>query len=255
MCWHSAYPHQPYVDTLYVIYHHANADQTFGAKLNFVGLRNEIPELVWSHRPSAINMPHLWIFNNYCPAFSHKTTYSGRKFAILIIAGKQKWAKATKVNTKQILIVIVNFDWCEDDLPTAMQGICGMLLYLTHVGVIVSISVRINKWLSGMFSSCSQPIKANKIISCRTRDSQHPIRIFSNKEMTTNMTSTHVRRIGNSRFSTFSNNRSNKKTTTSDLPISTHVCHPYELIVNCKFPLHGVRNFRFPNNIQSKQQQ
>ena len=23
----------------------------------------------------------------------------------------------------------VDFDWCEDDLPTGMQGICGMLLY------------------------------------------------------------------------------------------------------------------------------
>ena len=34
----------------------------------------------------------------------------------------------------------------------------------THVGVIVGVSVRINKWSRGMFGSCSQPIKANKII-------------------------------------------------------------------------------------------
>ena len=54
-----------------------------------------------------------------------------------------------------------------------------------------------------MFGSCSQPIKAIKIISCGTRDSQHGVR--------------------NSRFSTFSKNRSNKKTTTYDSPISTRV--------------------------------
>ena len=46
-----------------------------------------------------------------------------------------------------------------------------------------------------MFGSCSQPIKANKISSCGTRDSQHPIRTAAtDKEMTTNTISTRVRR-------------------------------------------------------------
>ena len=35
---------------------------------------------------------------------------------------------------------------------------------------------RINKWLCAKFGSCSEPIKANKIISYRTRHSQHRVR-------------------------------------------------------------------------------
>ena len=83
-----------------------------------------------------------------------------------------------------------------------------------------------------MFGSCSQPIKANKILSCGTRDSQHGVR--------------------NSRFSTFSKNRSNKKTTTYDSPISTRVRRH----ANCEFPLHGVRNSRsstFNQNSSNKE--
>ena len=84
----------------------------------------------------------------------------------------------------------------------------------THVGVIVGVSVRINKWSWGMFGSCSQPIKANKIISCGTRDSQHPIRTAATTKRWRFTISTHVRRlcelricssihgVRNSRFST-----------------------------------------------------
>ena len=50
--------------------------------------------------------------------------------------------------------------------------------------------------------------------------------------------------IRNSRFSTFNQNSSKKETTTHDSPIYTRVCHPFELLVNCKFALRGYDSFR-----------
>ena len=40
-----------------------------------------------------------------------------------------------------------------------------------------------------------------------------------------------------------------------DSPISTRVRRPYEMLPNCAFSLHGVRNSRFQFNIQLEQQQ
>ena len=119
----------------------------------------------------------------------------------------------------------------------------------THVWVIVGVSVRINKWSWGMFGSCSQPIKADKIILCGTRDFQHLMRTAATKRWRLTIC-THVQLancefplhgIRNSRFSTFNQNSSNKVMTTYDL----HSCPACELLANCGFALQGEWNSRF----------
>ena len=93
-----------------------------------------------------------------------------------------------------------------------------------------------------MFGSCSQPTKANKIISCGTRDYQHPIRTAPTKRWRLTI-STHVRRpcellancefalhgVRSSIFLTFNQNSSKKETTTYDSPNSTYVRRPCKL--------------------------
>ena len=86
-----------------------------------------------------------------------------------------------------------------------------------------------------MFSFCSKPIKANKIILYRTQDSQHSIRTAQTKRwwlMTGRsalMSTVHANcefvlcGIWNSRFPTFYQNSTNKETTTCDWLISNHV--------------------------------
>ena len=88
-----------------------------------------------------------------------------------------------------------------------------------------------------MVGSCLQPIKANKVISCGTQDSQHPIRTAATETCQSPLVPTAVhtncefslRGFRNWRFSTFNQNSSNRERTTYDSAISTCIRPPCEL--------------------------
>ena len=99
-----------------------------------------------------------------------------------------------------------------------------------------------------MFGSCSQPIKANKIISCGTRDFQHSVRTEATKRrqlMTRQspLVSVAIRtacELRNSRSSIFNQNSSNKEMTTCDLHSRPSSMRTADLL----FKANGTRDFQ-----------
>ena len=116
-----------------------------------------------------------------------------------------------------------------------------------------------------MVGSCSQPIKANKVISCGTRDSQHPIKTAATErddaeyDLHSCMSAVHA----NCEFAPvfmaygtrdFQHSIRTAATNRWRIMISTHVYRPCGLLANCEFVLHGVRNSRFSTSIRKQQQ-
>ena len=95
-----------------------------------------------------------------------------------------------------------------------------------------------------MVGSCSQPIKANKIISCGTRDSQHPIRTAATKRRRlTISTDIRLRIFSSLRIELKIFNIQSEQRQQRDDDLRSAIMSAVH--VNCGFALHGVRNSRF----------